>query len=75
MKNITGRSWRFQATDFKGANLNGADLCDVIRNANPYVTPDVADLSTARNLTHEQLRSVITDRNIILPAYLNPPTA
>jgi hypothetical protein len=65
----------FQATDFKGANLNGAIFCDVIRNANPYVTPDITDLSTAINLTHEQLRSVITDRNIILPAYLNPPTA
>ncbi len=65
----------FQATDFKGANLNGAIFCDVIYNANPYVTPDVADLSTARNLTHEQLGSAITDRNIILPAYLNPPTA
>jgi uncharacterized protein YjbI with pentapeptide repeats len=65
----------FQATDFKGANLNGAIFCDVIRNATPCVTPDVTDLSTAMNLTHEQLRSVITDRNIILPAYLNPPTA
>jgi hypothetical protein len=65
----------FQATDFKGANLNGAIFCDVIRNATPCVIPDVTDLSTAMNLTHEQLRLVITDRNIILPAYLNPPTA
>jgi uncharacterized protein YjbI with pentapeptide repeats len=64
----------FQATDFKGANLNGAIFCDVIRNANPYVTPDDTDLSTARNLTHEQLRLATTD-NIILPPYLTPPTA
>jgi Pentapeptide repeats (8 copies) len=64
----------FQANDFNGATLNGAIFDDAIMNAAyPHVIFNVVDLSTAINLTQEQLVLAKTYENAKLPDYLNPP--
>jgi uncharacterized protein YjbI with pentapeptide repeats len=48
----------FRGADFEGANLDGANLSG-------------ADLSDAKNLTLDQLATVIVDESTILPDYID----